>query len=65
MPTNVHAQKEVDVDLFKAVKNVLQREVIIICKALNLSLVFDWQLGYSLYDNNKQQKFNNDLMLEN
>jgi hypothetical protein len=55
MPTNAPVpQFDADLDLFKAVKNVLQREVIIICKALKMSLVFTRQIGYDLFHNNNQ-----------
>jgi hypothetical protein len=40
-PTNAPALQDVGLDLFKSVKNVLfTKEVITICKALKLSLVF-------------------------
>ena len=55
MPSNAPALQDVGLDLFKSVKNVLfTKEVIIICKALKLSLVFTQQVGYSLWDNHKQ-----------
>ena len=49
MPTNAPALQDVGLDLFKSVKNVLfTKEVITICKALKLSLVFTQQFGFSL-----------------